>query len=160
MNTVNELITYLLGLGVLKIRQADAAYPRSEYITAGTAKSLEGVPLMTIMVGGSWETGGADGGNCWGGDASHYTVSERPSIESKISEWLDSLLVDHFPLLTFQQYKALTAELATHTKSRSFSVTEYYGNYTSYDGYIIPVGDVWDILSRLRRPSDGGGTPS
>jgi hypothetical protein len=72
-----------------------------------------------------YETGGADGGNCWGGEPQHYSVDEKPK---KDFPPLKEFLKDMVPDITFLDYD----ELREIIKSDDFREREYYGNHTDY----------------------------
>ena len=72
-----------------------------------------------------YETGGADGGNCWGGEARYYTVDEKPIKDfPPLKEFLKNMVPD----ITFLDYD----ELREIIKSDDIREREYYGNHTDY----------------------------
>lgn len=72
-----------------------------------------------------YETGGADGGNCWGGEPREYTTDEKPK---KDFPPLKSFLKETVPEITFLEYD----ELKEIIKTDHVSEREYYGNHTDY----------------------------
>lgn len=76
----------------------------------------------------SWVTGGVTGGSCYDeGSSRHYG---REAEDEPEDEYLDVLLEEVCPDLTFLQYRALLkAGLYSY---RDSSENEYYGNYTDY----------------------------
>lgn len=69
-------------------------------------------------------TGGADGGNCWDGIASRYDTHN--TAECPLKEFLIKYDID----MSFTKYAKLSSSIV---KKLSYSVNEYYGNYTDYE---------------------------
>lgn len=85
-----------------------------------------------------WETGGMQGGNCWGSEAKAYVVEGRePEVGT-----LDAFLLEHFPSMSFIAYKTLLSKREHFTHFQY----EYYGNGTYYAGHRIDFETVWDAL--------------
>lgn len=93
-------------------------------------------PRKVICV--EWETGGAQGGNCWGDDAHYYSVSDNEKELSELYEILKLVC----PNMTFLQFMDLKKLIYYTTRTES----EYYGNYTDYKRSNINVEDLWQYL--------------
>lgn len=85
------------------------------------------------------ETGGADGGNCWGKSAREYT-SSKPDADRFDS--LDDFIEEYFPKIPFMAYRKLTRMM----ESIEHTVREYYGNRTDYAVRILPFEALWTVL--------------
>jgi hypothetical protein len=86
-----------------------------------------------------WETGGASGGSCWGGEAHSYSTSNTPEELTS----LDLILTEFKPDMSFLQYKVLTAKIV---QNDSRSVNEYYGNHTDYAMKKVRLRDLYDYM--------------
>ena len=90
----------------------------------------------------SWRTGGLSGGSCWddGSKDVHYATEGDPPEELEL---LDTLLEKVKPDIGFLQYKALCAKVVHHD---SYSVGEYYGNYTNYAVKYVAIPELYEYL--------------
>lgn len=86
-----------------------------------------------------WETGGARGGDCWGGTAESYSCSDpEPDFEE-----LDKVLENVCPAITFLQYRKVASKVIEEdTDARR----EYYGNHTEYGVKRVVLRDLYDAL--------------
>jgi hypothetical protein len=95
-------------------------------------------PTTKIEV--EWMTGGAWGGNCWD-DSDPSSYSPAPDPEKELKD-LDAILEKICPDISFMQYKVLMQKIKYNTRS----VSEYYGNHTSYASKEILIEDIWNFL--------------
>jgi len=72
-----------------------------------------------------WETGGRDGGNCWGDSAKSYTCDDQEPEPAAIDELLELVC----PAITYLEYRKVFVGL---WELYSYQDYEYYGNYTDY----------------------------
>lgn len=87
-----------------------------------------------------WTSGGQTGGSCWDeGDSHYYPIDSDPEPDTD----LDFVLEKICPQITFLQYKALVHGLEERD---SYSVNEYYGNYTTYGIKTINLSVLYDAL--------------
>lgn len=85
-----------------------------------------------------WRTGGASGGDCWGGEAVFCNDGEPiPEFDD-----FDNLLTEVVPYITFLQYKSLTRLIETDTEHEN----DYYGNYDVYAVKRIEIEKIWEFL--------------
>lgn len=91
----------------------------------------------------AWVTGGMSGGNCWDSEAStiYWTEEAKELID------LDVLLQKIAPDMTYLQYKELIREL--DVKRQTYSVNEYYGNYTDHEYKYIELDHLHDVMIKL-----------
>lgn len=90
----------------------------------------------------SWCIGGQSGGSCYDeGEPSYYAIETDPEPED---EYLDKILEDAFPLLSFLEYKKLLrAEIYERTEKHN---NEYYGNYSVYAKRLLKVDVLFKAL--------------
>ena len=93
-------------------------------------------PRRVIYV--EWETGGAQGGNCWGDEAHYYSVNDG---EKELTD-LYEILKEVCPHISFLQFMDLKKLIYYTDRTES----EYYGNYTDYKRANINVDDLWNYL--------------
>ncbi|MFA6358981.1 MAG: hypothetical protein WCY09_10025 [Candidatus Omnitrophota bacterium] len=86
----------------------------------------------------TWITGGAEGGNCWGGEASHYCVPDGQP-EHKL---LDALLLELCPEMPYSKFRALQSLL----KEDDYTTDGYYGNFESVSVRHIKLTTLFDAL--------------
>lgn len=81
---------------------------------------------------------GAEGGNCWGGEAQYFTNHE------KTEEFLplDPILKLCSPEISYLKYREITSLI----KEDSESELEYYGNHRDYNLYIIDIQELYDKI--------------
>lgn len=84
----------------------------------------------TKFIYGQVTIGGASGGSCWGGTASHFSTG-REASDAEVPD-LDALLEEIAPEISFLKYKNLMNSISWRTTE--YSSNDYYGNYTRY-GY-------------------------
>jgi hypothetical protein len=90
-----------------------------------------------------WSVSYVGGGSCWhtGNEDPHYTESTGNPPEELT--FLDDLLEEVKPGVSFLQYRNLTNKLIEHdTRTES----EYYGNSTTYAQKIIKLKPLYDYL--------------
>jgi len=85
------------------------------------------------------ETGGSEGGNCWGGEARHYT--KAPSEADKF-EALDLFLEEYFPAIPFLAYRKLMRQM----HKEEFRDSDPYSNSTNYDVRSLSFDVLWEVL--------------
>jgi len=86
-----------------------------------------------------WDTGGYNGGSCWGGVAEGYS-SGKPAAEFKE---FDQILEHFVPTLSFLQYKNLYNTVISYG---SYTVSEYYGNSTNYSYKEIELKKLYEYM--------------
>lgn len=91
---------------------------------------------------GEVELGGASGGSCWGGTASHYSTG-REASEAEVLEF-DRLLEEIAPNISFLKYKNLINSI--HWSTTEYCDNEYYGNYTEYGYKYITCDQLYNDL--------------
>lgn len=84
------------------------------------------------------EEGGAQGGNCWGDSARHY--SNKRNAEPFAP--LDIILKETKPTISYLDYK----EIEKLIIEDSMTDREYYGNYTEYTLFKIDIEKLYDKL--------------
>lgn len=83
--------------------------------------------------------GGYKGGNCWDDTQSEYYASDDKISYSE----LDDTLEEHFPNISFKQYK----ELSKLFLDPFYEVeSEYYGNTSEYEYEFFPLRELFDKL--------------
>ena len=91
-----------------------------------------------------WRIGGQTGGSCWDEGPHRYRGLEGEQ-ESEFTS-LNSFLEEHFPQLTFLQYK----RIASLIKYEEFTDDrDYYGNYTVNMVKYLMVEDLKSVLDAL-----------
>lgn len=90
----------------------------------------------------SWCVGGQSGGSCWDeGEPSYYGLETEAEPED---EYLDNILTDAIPDLTFLEYRRLgKAEIYERTEEYN---NEYYGNYSRYAKRKLKVEELFKAL--------------
>ena len=117
-----------------KLAKQEERRPREYYDLDSAKQPLTGFYAI-------WETGGRDGGNCWGGEAQSYVSDQKPQT----LEALDEFLEKHFPNITFLQYKRLLRK----TTEFEYTKSEYYGNHINYAGLFLSFDDLRDTMSEM-----------
>jgi hypothetical protein len=95
-----------------------------------------------------WVSGGLTGGSCWddgSGPDPHRPVSANQESED-VEKYLEEILGELCPSLTFLQYKRLTRDLVERGQTGQ---SEYYGNYTEYSSKWVPLQKIYDRLIEL-----------
>lgn len=93
--------------------------------------------IENALVSPTWVIGGMTGGNCWGSRPNiPVSVDPRPS-------WLESLLEEVVPELSFAQYRKLDG-LRQHVE---YQDPEYYGNYYIRAFEVITLNAIRKALS-------------
>ena len=90
-----------------------------------------------------WETGGCDGGNCWGDEAQPYYLNDP---EPEFAD-LDKILNELCPKLPFSEYKSLLVDCVERDSRTSDG---YYGNYTDYSIKRLDLDKLYNLLSKKR----------
>jgi hypothetical protein len=106
--------------------------------------SIEEALGRSGIVGVAWQTGGASGGNCYGGEAEAYTV-EEPNIREFYL--LDDIFSDLFPDLKYMEYRKIMQMTPIHHKTTGNY--EYYGNRTDYYVKYIKVDELLNAFDEL-----------
>ena len=88
-----------------------------------------------------YETGGAEGGNCWGSEATSYTTNDS----NRDFVALEDLILEVAPKIGFLQFKRLYRLVKSHEHTEY----EYYGNYTNYTTLYIRLDELWDALDEM-----------
>lgn len=83
-----------------------------------------------------YESGGAEGGNCWGDSASYYTRSV-PDFTA-----LQDLTLKVYPDISLRTYLALYGSMSIEERTQY----EYYGNHTVYRVYVLDMNKMKSIL--------------
>lgn len=83
-----------------------------------------------------YESGGAEGGNCWGDSASYYTKSV-PDFTV-----LQDLALKAYPDIALRTYLALYGSMSIEERTQY----EYYGNHTEYRVYVLDMEKMKSIL--------------
>ena len=93
------------------------------------------------MIIRSWKSGGKDGGS-WRDDDELYDVTpeDKPSFES-----LQVILNDFCPNLKYNEF----LEIEKIIKEDSYTINEYYGNYSEYTFEYIALSDLHKKLVEL-----------
>ena len=90
----------------------------------------------------SCDIGGYSGGNCWDDtEPSYYRNNNELSYDK-----LDSLLEKVCPKLSFLEYRKITKLLS---EKQTWSENEYYGNTTDYEYQILPLKELYDLLTEM-----------
>lgn len=100
----------------------------------------------TKYIWGSVETGGASGGNCWGGQSTNYSTGlTEDNIQLNV---FDNIIERLFPDISFMRYKKLINNVKFHTRN-SNSYGDFYGNYSEKLIKYISANDLYDSLISL-----------
>lgn len=100
-------------------------------------KDIEG-----MIIDEKIETGGAQGGDCWGNNPSGYSTGKSFG-ESSI---LDMFLEEHYPDVSFLRYRKIRRKVIS---TRDTSHYDYYGNYTEYSMRMIDLAELLEALREL-----------
>jgi hypothetical protein len=85
-----------------------------------------------------WVIGGLTGGSPWGTEHHARTADPEPDFI-----YLDEILEDVSPSITFLQYKKLVKSLV---KTEEYILDDYYGNYTEYMSKKINLRELYEYL--------------
>jgi len=88
----------------------------------------------------AFETGGASGGDCWGGSARSYSTPIEGGDEF---EALDQFLEEHFPKIPFLAYRKLMRQM----EKFEYRDSDPYGNSTNYQVRALPFDVLWNVLA-------------
>lgn len=88
----------------------------------------------------AWETGGSDGGNCWGGTSREYTETNREPAQFRAN--LDAILMRFAPRMPYQEYRDLEAAI----ERGSFTNHEYYRNRQDFDFVHLDADMLWGFV--------------
>ena len=91
-----------------------------------------------------YEIGGAEGGDCYGGESEEWSSNAAPPD----FEDLDNLLFKIAPSISFLQHKKLMRTLDLETSERRSN--DYYGNYTDYRIKRVTLQNILDTLVALK----------
>lgn len=108
-----------------------------EHIKTIGFRNFETVKKPRLFV--QWETGGFEGGNCWGDEAQEYDLN----VKEKDLDALDIILEHFYPAMTFLAYKKLVIQLEKHNNYENW---EYYGNGSRGFNKSIDIEELYDYL--------------
>jgi len=93
-------------------------------------------------IGAIWQSGGRGGGSCWG------SASDIPLEGQRESDFSDlELIIKHItPNLSYLQF----IKLREFIKYDSFTINEYYGNYTIYSFKYIELLDLYNWFVKMK----------
>lgn len=92
----------------------------------------------------SWETGGAEGGNCWGDHACWYSNDDDNGARERFDNNLDAVLAKFLPKITYLEVN----ELKRLITSNSYTNTGYYGNYSNHSTVTLSEDDLFNFINR------------
>lgn len=122
---------------------------RRSSIKLGMTKDEYLEKLYRFPLSVEWTTGGAEGGNCWGDEAREFrNYDEEPEFNS-----LTDILQEFCPNITLKEFKMIEndGKVLTH---RSWTDSEYYGNYYEREGYFIDEDALWTYVEVLTNITD------
>lgn len=99
-----------------------------------------------------WTTGGMTGGNCWGDEArsmGSYDIDDEPEFNV-----LEEMLQEICPNITLKEYRTILDDSDVKV-SRSWTDSEYYGNYYERESISIDLEALWpyvEILTNIPDP--------
>lgn len=85
-----------------------------------------------------YESRGATGGSCWGGEASYY---ENTDVDAEFVV-LDELLEIICPKISYLEYRKLTKLIKTTSREQY----EHYGNWTEYKSKNLDLKSLYQFL--------------
>lgn len=91
----------------------------------------------------SWRTGGLGGGSCWdtGDGDNHYALdSDEPPTEWAFLDEILSLYWQDIPYLLYRKH------ILPLINTKTYSVGEYYGNYTNHAIRYIKLEELFTLL--------------
>lgn len=88
-----------------------------------------------------WETGGMDGGNCWGGEAEPYYVND-PEPAFKDLELVLEVFSRKIP--TAKYYEVVGSCIKREYRT---SESDYYGNETNYESKTVNLNELFVSLN-------------
>lgn len=92
------------------------------------------------------ETGGANGGDCWGSEAQEYSSESVLDQKSFLLVYVQAV----FETLGIPFTEALMDKCKQKTQAYSCTKHEYYGNYVDYFVYRLSLKDIYDIVEMER----------
>lgn len=93
----------------------------------------------------SWETGGAEGGNCWGDQAYWYSNGDDDGgAREKFDKNLDAVLAKFLPKITYLEANELRRLITTD----SYTNTGYYGNYSNHSTITLNEDALYNFIVR------------
>lgn len=97
-----------------------------------------------------WCSGGMDGGNCWGDEASEIYPDDEPDIEHALEEFLDlfGTEVSEAEFLAIRYAPGLTIR-------KEWTDSEYYGNYYYRNSKTIDLDVLWPFVELMLDVPDG-----
>jgi hypothetical protein len=94
-----------------------------------------------------WRCGGVSGGSCWDtGEVDHHHPISGDQESEDVEKYLEEVLGELCPNLTFLQYKRLTRDLYERGERTD---SEYYGNYTEYAFKWVELKKLYDRLVEM-----------
>lgn len=99
--------------------------------------------VKELVVYQRYEIGGAQGGNCWGGEAVAFTNRET----REFSRILDVVMLELWPDIPHLLYSKLLRMVNESTDSE----WEYYGNYSDYVIRYLPVSVIEEFIKEHRK---------
>lgn len=145
MNTT-EFLEKIKGLNVSFTRKNNNKSRYADFVTYDYVKSKEATMEDGFYC--RWVSGGLTGGSCWddgSGPDPHRPVSADQESED-VEKYLEEILGELCPNLTFLQYKRLTRDLYERGE---VGESEYYGNYTVYSFKWAPLQKIYDKLTEM-----------
>lgn len=150
---VNEDAEYYTKAKFLKLKSRPGVYEVDDWRTCSLRdkailgwKIKEGKILCNlddIYLIQEIETGGEDGGNCWGGRPERYS---RPDALLEPFAALDKVLLELCPNLTYAEYVAMKKNGII--KEIEFTEEEYYGNSKDLLYRSVRLRDLYGFLSK------------
>ena len=142
-----EEIKEILNEGAYKITASGRSLKDKELMfELGIDEKTKGTLFLPVFVSPMWLTGGATGGNCWGGVAKEIEEPEEEETFESLNIFLNSLS----PNLKPETYE----KILNNVKYVQISEGEYYGNYTEKTFKYIKHEDIINYLENENKPED------
>ncbi|MCK9530959.1 MAG: hypothetical protein M0R77_10450 [Gammaproteobacteria bacterium] len=91
-----------------------------------------------------WCSGGMDGGNCWGDEATEIYPDEEPKIDDAIWDFLN-LFTDN---VSDQEFAAIKYAPGLEVE-KEWTDNEYYGNYYYRHSKTIDLEVIWPFIELI-----------
>lgn len=88
-----------------------------------------------------WCSGGMDGGNCWGDEATEINPDDEPSINGALDDFLNLFSSD----VSRQEFEAIKCAPGL-TITKEWTDSEYYGNYYYRNSKTIDLDVIWPFI--------------
>lgn len=99
----------------------------------------------TFLVGDETRTGDAHGGSCWGGNLVSVPGEGDPTFDI-----LSDILLHFDENVTLKQMRNVENSIADSLGTFSYTVSEYYGNYTDYAMKFITLNHLYEAMEKER----------